>query len=579
MTIDPKDLRTLLVRVTLVTLAVRAVPLLSSDLVPGEVAAAMGLGAEGLSTEPLAQLSRAWLHAAGGMGLMARLPALLADLLLPMLAVVFARASGWGAIPGLMAALLLAIAPLGIEAGFRADGGALPAALALGALFLLQKGLTTNDLRRIALSAVVLLLGGVLLPPLLLLVPVGLGLAALALAERRVKRTALISWLFAPLLAIAGRELLLGHLLPEATRAEHWLSLARLSGEGGAWSTVAALPAALQALATMGPAGPQGELAAQLQMPTAPLWTVLLALALAGLAAAGVLLGRVQADPTAPTQVPVSEEPGAGAVDGWRTLGVGGALTVPRALGLRDWLPLLLGVVFAAADVGMAAQRSDPSALFARLAIGRVCLALLLGVGITAWAMPRSGGTPSEVVRRKRRFNLSMAASASAIFALGAMHLMAWTRSVDPLAPRRVAQFARDHMEQGGALLTLGPRGLPVAFLLDPLANQQRVRVASLEPADAKAHLAMLLRQGPQVVVLAGDRDALGETGTQVKQQTELLRLAAALRGMLEASGYHAVEDGHAFLGQTAVAAFTRVAADVPDPGVVRPQLGPGLAP
>jgi len=579
MTIDPKDLRTLLVRVTLVTLAVRAVPLLSSDLVPGEAAAAMGLGPEGLSAEPLAQLWRAWLHASGGMGLAARLPALVADLLLPALAVVFARAAGWGAIAGLMAALVFAIAPIGIEAGFRIDAGALPAALALAALVLLQRGLTNNEVRRIALSAVVLCASGILAPTLLLVAPVGLCLAALALGARRTKTAALVSWGLAALLAAGGRAWLLGHFLPEATRAEHWLAASHLSGDGGAWLRVAALPAALQALATMGPAGAQGELAAQLQMPAAPLWSLVLTLALAGVAAAGLALGRVQADPSAPTQIPASEAGGAAAADGWRTLGVGGALTVPRALGLRDWLPLLLGVILAAADVGVAAQRGDPSSLFARLAVGRVCFALLLGVGITAWAMPSSGGSPSELVRRKRRFNFTMAAAAAAVFGLGALHLMQWTRSVDPLAPRRVAQFARDQMAQDGALLALGPRGLSVAFLLDPLANQQRVRVASLDPAEAKAHLAMLLRRGPEVLVMAGDRDALGETGTQQAQHLALLRLAASLRGMLEASHYQAVPDGHAFLGQTAVAAFTRATQDAADPSVVRPQLVPGVAP
>lgn len=579
MTIDPKDLKTLLVRVTLITLAVRAVPLLSSDLGPGEAAAAMGLGADGLSMEPIAQLWRAWLHAAGGVGLLVRLPALLADLSLPLLAILFARAAGWGALAGLVAGLVLAIAPLGIEAGFRADGGAIYAALALGALGLLQRGLAQCDLRWVVASALLLAAGLTLAAPLMLLVPVGMTIAQLALVERRVRLTAVGTWLGAAVVATLGRWLALGHLLPEATRTDHWLAQTALTSDGGTWASAAPLTAGLDALAAISPAGAAGAVAGQLQMPAAPLWALALAAVLCLLAGAGVALGRVQADPS-PARVPaVSTEQGAGAADGWRTLGVGGMLNVPRQLGLRDWLPLALGAITVALDVALAAQRHDAAGLFARLAVGRVCVALLLGVGLTAWAMPRNGGSESENLRLRRRFNLTLALSSLAIFALGAAHLLAWTRSVDPLAPHRVAQFAREHMEDHGALLTVGPRGLAVAFLLDPLGNQARVRVASLEPADAKAHLAMLLRQGPAAVVLAGDRDALGETGQGQAPRPDLARLSESLRAMLEASGYRTLDDGHAYLGQTAVAAFTRAPAEVPDPASVRPQLGPGLAP
>lgn len=590
MTIDPKDLRTLLLRVTLVTLAVRIVPLLSNDLGPTEAAAAMGLGADGLSAEWTAIMARGWLHASGGLGLLARLPALLCDLALPVLAVMFARAAGWGAICGLLAGLVLAIAPLGVEAGHRLDGGAVWALIALAALVLLRRGLKDGDLRRILLSAALLLVGGLFAAPVLVVVPAGLYLVARTVSVGQYKTAAWVGWLAAPLLALALRYATMGYLVPEADAASRWLVLPHHAGEPSGWATVGAMPALLQGLLAVLPGGPQGQLAAQLGILPAPLWAVAVGGALTLLALAGLVRGQVHADPVSvapvvktPLRSPfaVVEEPadqgGAGQADGWRTLGVALAPSV-RDLGDRDIVPLLLGILGAVAYVAQAGARGVPDGLQPALAVGRICAALLLGVGLTALAMPRRAATESENVVRRRHFNFGLGAVALLVFGLGAAHLMAVARSPDRIAPRKVAQRARETLDEKGALLALGPRGLPVVFLLDPLGDWPLVRATSLDFPHAISNLTYLLTKYPKSVVMAGDRDILVDPGQDSRPDAELVTLGKTLDESLQLSGMHPLFDLAGVLGGTAIMRYSREAPTL-SPETIRPQLGPGLAP
>ncbi len=590
MTIDPKDLRTLLLRVTLVTLAVRIVPLLSNDLGPTEAAAAMGLGVDGLSAEWTAILARGWLHASGGLGLVARLPALLCDLALPVLAVLFARAAGWGAICGLLAGLVLAIAPLGVEAGHRLDGGAAWALIALTALVFLRRGLQDGDTRRVLLSAGLLFVGGLFASPLLVVVPAGLYLAARTISVGPHKTAALAGWLAAPLLALALRYVTMGYLVPEADAAARWLVLPNQAGEPSGWSTVGAMPALLQGVLAVLPSGPRGQLAAQLGILPAPVWAIAVGSALTLLALAGFVRGQVRADPAAAPPVektplrspfavvePPDERNGAGQADGWRTLGV--ALpTTARDLGDRDIIPLLLGILGAAIYVAQAGARGVPDGLQPALAVGRVCAALLLGVGLTALAMPRRAATESENVVRRRHFNFGLGAVALVIFGLGAAHLMAVARSPDRIAARKVAQRARETLHDKGALLALGPRGVPVAFLLDPLGDWPLVRVSALDFPHAISNLTFLLTKHPKSLVMAGDRDVLVDPGADNRPDGELVALGKTLDESLQLSGFHPLVDLAGVLGGTAIVRYSRESPSL-SPETIRPQLGPGLVP
>jgi hypothetical protein len=591
MTIDPKDLRTLLLRVTLVTFAVRLVPLMSNDLGPSEAATTMGLGLDGPSGEWLAHLAHGWLAAAGGLGLVARVPALLCDLALPLLAVAFARAAGWGAICGLLGGLVLAIAPLGIEAGHRLDGGSVWALVALGALVLLRRGLTDADVPKVLASAALLVLGGLLGAPVLVVVPAGLYLAVRTIAVGPHKTAALLGWTLAPIVALALRYALFGFLVPEPDAAAHWLATPHLAGEPSGWATVGLLPAFLQGLLAPQPGGLYGALAGQLGILAAPLW----ALAVGGLltlaALVGVVRGQVRPDPPPlpkqtppPVRSPLAMAPelvedlddGAGARDGWRTLGVALPM-MPRTLGDRDIVPLLLGILGAAVYVAQAGARGVPDGLQAALAVGRVCTALLLGVGLTALAMPRRARTESETIVARRRFNFGLGAVALLVFALGAVHLMAVAKSPDRIAARKVTQHARESLNAKGALLAIGPRGLPIAFLLDPLGQYPLVRVTSLDPPHAVSGLVALLVKHPKTLQIAGDRDVLVDPG-EGQPDAELVTLGRTLDESLQLSGQHPVFDAAVVLGGTAGVRYTRESQAL-SPETIRPQLGPGQHP
>lgn len=590
MTIDPKDLRTLLLRVTFVTFAVRLVPLLKNDPGPMEAATALGLGLDGPSGEWSAHLMHGWLHASGGLGVVARVPALLCDLALPVLAVVFARAAGWGAICGLLAGLVFAIAPLGTEAGYRLDGGAPWALLALGSLVLLRRGLTDADVRPVVASAILLTIAGFLGSPVLVLVPVGLYLAVRTVSVGPHRTAALAGWTLAPIVALASRYATFGYLVPEPDAAAHWLTTPHLAGEPSGWATIGTMPAFLQGILAPQPGGPFGALAAQLGIVPAPPWALAVGALLTVAAIVGTVRGQVRADPPPPPKrepnplrSPLSivkptdstQDP-EDSLEGWQTLGVALPVTA-RTLGDRDVVPLLLGIFGSALYVAQAGARGIPDGLQAALAVGRVCTALLLGVGLTALAMPKRAQTESGNIIARRHFNLGLGAVALLVFALGAVHLMAVANSPDRLAARKVAQHAREALDEKGALLAIGPRGLAVAFLLDPLGEYPLIRATSLDPAHAVSDLTALLVKHPKTVQIAGDRDVLVDPG-QGQPDAELVTLGRTLDESLQLSGLHPVFDAAGVLGGTAGVRYSREVQE-PSPETIRPQLGPGQHP
>ena len=610
MTIDPRDLRTLLVRVTLITLVVRAAPMLGTDLGPGEVAAALGLGPDGMSSEPLALGWRSWTLGTGGTAFLARLPALLADLTLPLLAVGYARAAGWGAIPGLLAGLMLAVAPLGIESGFRAGGASLLAALALGGLVLLRTALRDGDPLRAAASAGLIAAGGFLAPPVLLLVPGGLYLAARSVMLPSVKWTAMTAWTAA--LAVLGVRAAMGlGLTPTPNRVAAWLTDPALAAQPSGWHEVPLGEAVAQAFAALLPSGPWGTLAAQTEIVAAPVWVMALAGVLAVLAVAGIARGVVRPDPPPEPKViasplrarTVPQDQGGMATDadtdsadtegtesqgqgGWRTLGVLG-VPLPRELGDRDWLPLLLPVLGAVAWVAVAAAYGVPDGVGEALAAARPAAALLLGLGLVAFVLPRQGSRATVATvaeaglasRRLRRSHLGLGAVALAIFGLGAVHLLQHVRSPDRMAAQKVARFAAESLDPESAVLGLGLRALPVAVLLDARLDGLRMRLSPPTVPDATAHLVELLRKKPTRIVLIGDRDALGDTGTGTPVRPTMAAVRTSLHETLQINGLHPIDDSHRFLGGTAVVAYALEDTGLSDPATIRPQLAPAPAP
>lgn len=553
MTIDPKDLRTLLVRVTAVTLAVRLVPMIGQDLGVHEAALALGVG--DVAHEAWPRLLRGLYRAGGGFGAFLRLLPLLCEVAAPALAVAFARAAGWGAIPGLLAGLILAMAPLGLDAGVRGDGVALVTSAALLALALLRAGLRAGDTRRVVLSALPLLVGAVLEPPLLLIVPGGLLLAARAVAATAVRRAGVVAWLGASALAlllrhtpiglgIAGDGLPAGWLAALPTTASWWLAGPSMDLSG--WGQTPPYLAALQAFAAVLPSGTAGALARQLELQPAAMPAIVVGGLLALAAGVGLWRGRVWPDPVAVT--PTAEA-------GWQTLGV--QVSVPRTLGDRDVLPLLLPLLLALAFVAWGAATAQPAGLMGALAVARACALLLLGVGLTALTLPQRRSEPPAVGSRAA---WRLAAIALAVFGLGAHHLLVQTQAADRQSARKVARYARESLGHRGALLAIGGRGVPILALLDPYRRAAGFQLTAADPAEALSALTAVLAQKPDALVLVGDRDALGPTGAVAAPDADLTLTWQMLAPTLAASGWQAVEDSHRFLGHTAVVAFVPVA-------------------
>ncbi len=557
MTIDPKDLRTLLIRVTAITLAVRLVPLIGQDLGVHEAALALGLGDAG--HEPWTQVTRGLLLAGGGFSAFARLIPLLCEIATPALAVGFARAAGWGAIPGLLAGLLLAMGPLGLDMGERADGVAPVTMASLAALALLRSGLRDGDTRKTALSALPIALVGVLAPSVLLLVPGAVYLTARSVTGDAPKRAGLVAWLAAAIAVVGLRLGVVGSLSPHAPlSASWWLGTATMDPSG--WAETPPWLAAVQALGAVLPTGTRGALARQLDLQNASLPALVFGGGLVLTALAGLWRGRVLPDPIA---LPPSEQ------TGWQTLGVN--VSVPRDLGDRDLVPLALPLALVLGFAAWSAWQGRVDGLTDAIAVARTCAVLLVGVGLSARALPR----PQKNVEVKgAKAGWQLAATAAVVFGIGASHLLAQTQAADRQSARKVARFARENLGQKGAMLALGGRGMPVLFLLDPYLHEKRLAWSSLDPSEALEHLTTILAQKPDAVVLVGDRDALGPTDETSQPREELESVWQFLLPTLNASGWQQVEDSHRFLGHTAVLTFVRQTEPQ-----VRPQLAPGQAP
>ncbi|MBI5609598.1 MAG: hypothetical protein HY902_12065, partial [Deltaproteobacteria bacterium] len=377
----------------------------------------------------------------------------------------------------------------------------------------------------------------------------------------------------------------LGYLLPQGDAATAWWATTQ-AGETAGWALTSPVLAAGQLLAAAGPLGPLGAVGRLLDLIEAPLAWQVGGAAVLLLAALGTWRGLVQADPPverailrSPLARDDGEQSGVAAADGWRTLGVS-LPNLPRSLGDRDWAPPLIAAVSAAAVAGWLAMRGTADGLTEALAVARIGIALPLGAGLAALALPAKSLSSSAELLVKRRAYWTLGAVALALFAVGAWHLLAQTERIDRIAARKVARFARDSAAEiasdSAAMLAVGPRGLAVAAQLDPMASWPRLRRAQAEAGDAAAHLVVLLQQKPGAVLLMGDRAALGAAEDANPEQLAVLR---TLDKTLKLSGFAEVDDSHRQIGATAVIAYQPAGADSGDPRTVRPQLAPGVAP
>lgn len=579
MTIDPKDFKTLLVRLTLVTLAVRLVPALTLDLSPGEAALALGLGRGGATSEPLAQWHHSWAAATGGLAIAARALGLVAEAVLPALAVAFARAAGQGSIAGLTTGLLLALGPLGMAVGARSDSGASAALGALAALYLLREGLRTASQPWLLASATVVALLGVWAPAALVVVPAGLYVVLRAVAMAEVKRVAWLGWPLAALAALGVRAVAPGFVLTEPHAAAEWLTQTANAAAPSQWLEQPALQVALAALAAVVPIGPAGALAAQLDVAAAPLWAWIGGSVLMLASVVGAVRGLVQADPPRPAAGGAAGPfgAGAGAADGWRTLGAGTA-TTPRTLGDRDWGPGLLLVLGAAGFAAIQQLRGAIDGVPDALQAGRVGAALLFGPGLAALGAPRSAQGQAADPRFQRRFYWTLGVVALGVFALGAWQLLLQTSDPSRTLAKNAARQVHALVGQDGAALALGRRGLPIAAMLDAGHVTGRIEASQLAGPQPLAALVRLLAAKPPVVVLTGDADALGlaEPGATLVRP-ELVAVRQLLEPTLLASGYE-LDDNAAFVrAGLGVLTFTRGGGG--DPRAIRPQLGPDQPP
>ena len=599
MTIDPKDFKTLIVRVVLVTIVLRAAPMFTADLAPGEAAAVLGLTGSGEAGEPWLQAVRAWALTTGGVAGLVRLPALLAEVALPVLALGYARVAGWGSLAGLVVGLTLALSPLAMQAGHRIGGGGAVAALVLLVLTLLRTGLRGGERRPLLMSALGLVILGLLASPALVVVPAGLWLVWRAVADTQTKQLALRLWTAAPPLALALRWAWLGYLVPEPDGATAQFALGQAAEPSG-WHLLGPLAAAGQGLALASPLGPMAEIAHLFDLLATPTWLLAGALLLLAAALYGTLRGLVQPDPpvaiAAPALRPLAvqsgaadatddedlQAEGAAAADGWQTLGVT-RTSQPRTLGDRDWGPPLILALAAGLFVAQACARGVADGVQEAIAAARVGIALPIGAGLAALATPRSALNRQGDVRVRRRSYWTLGFVALALFGLGSWHLLEQTRSVERLSSRKVARFAKDSVNDAeivgselGSVLAVGPRGWAVAAQLDPYGNGPRLRLCGAEAGDAVANTLELLKNRPGGVVVTGDKAALG---TQADAPKELLAVMRSIDRTLRMHGLEEVSDSHRLLGQTAVIVYSRSGGSSGGAAIIRPQIVPGVAP
>ena len=260
MTIDPRQLRRLLIRVCAVTLAMRAVSMFSVDVSAAEAATLLGLTPDGEPGSLISALMAGWGAMAAGIRGVVRAPMVVCDVVLVLLALAWTRISGWGSLAGLLTGMVLAMTPFGLDEGWRADGTALISVLALLPLVWLRLGLRDGAMLHIALSALALALGALLSPMVLLVLPVGLLLGARTVTGAGGRIAALVGWPLAAIAALAIRHMWLGDAGPQLSLAGAWLADGALNGGR---HSVAQSPgmAFAEGLAALSAGGPTGGLA------------------------------------------------------------------------------------------------------------------------------------------------------------------------------------------------------------------------------------------------------------------------------------------------------------------------------
>ncbi|MBP46548.1 MAG: hypothetical protein CMH53_01265, partial [Myxococcales bacterium] len=262
MIIEPKDLKRLIVRVVAVTVALRAIHLFSVDLNAQEVAAAWALPGSQGTLAPLTYLVSAWREICGGVAGLLRAPTLLADAALPLIAIGYARASGWGTLSGLMAGLLLAVAPLGLDEGWRADGSTVLAALSFAAAWTLRHGLRRARMSAVVASWLLWAMAVALHPAALVAAPAGLWLIGRSVAMGRFRLVAALGWL-----AVLGAGLGFG-AMGSIDQASEWLQDPSLNAGAVLWQ--ADWASSLASLRALGPAGASGAVSTLFDSSSAP---------------------------------------------------------------------------------------------------------------------------------------------------------------------------------------------------------------------------------------------------------------------------------------------------------------------
>ncbi len=576
MIIAAEDLRRLVVRVAVVTLALRAVSMFSVDPMAREVARMLPPAEVGAAIEGAHGWTLAWATVMQGLAPTTRLPAVFADVALVLLCVAYARGAGWGTIAGLMAGAVTAMAPLGLGLGWRVDANPAPL-LVLLALWQLRVGLRRGELRRCLLATLALLPAVWLTPASLVALPGALWLAARSVTLREVRLGAGVAAIAASVAGLLARLLHPGALLPLPEPQWAWLGGAPV-GTGDAFEAVYAAAGALSV------AGPTGSLAAAAELTPAPTWRVAVGALLWLVAALGYARGLVRED--LPKATP-GEAPGLG---GFRTLGVAVA-AAPRRLGERDALPLLLPGLLAllwvavGAGEGSLAAAARASAIDA-VAVARAPMALLLGAGLAAIGLRPALLQQGDDRGSGRASVVRLVALTLVIFGVGGAALVDGATAVTNTAPRKVARQVAEEMGVRGQALLIGSGGLRLRWKLAAGGPSNRIALLPTVDGDAPPSegqgdaagaktiwaraLATALSAKPPTLVIAGDRAAVGGEGSPPPA-------VAALEAALLSAGYEARQDGHWLYSDLAVRSYERGGRG--DPATVRPQLAPGVAP
>jgi hypothetical protein len=248
---------------------------------------------------------------------------------------------------------------------------------------------------------------------------------------------------------------------------------------------------------------------------------------------------------------------------------------VPRQIGERDWAPLALTVCGALACIPLRQLGILDGGVVEALAVARPATALLLGLGL-AGAAGTWGREKDSPVVSGRRAALWLGLPVLLVFGHGCYYLYQAARAPERSAASQVARFALEEMGEGGRLLAIGPRGLPVACFVGQVAGQERVRITSTDVKAATADLGRLVAGSPGVprtLVVSGNRHAVdGSPGLGSN-------LGASIEQALSHLGYERDPDGHRFLGNLMVAVWRRVERSrlevVVDPGELAPAAKP----